>query len=199
MRLTRNRRITTVDPVRRPIMLPVRPALFTLLGVNTLVYALNGRGTETVDAAAWFALLMLFEAETRLPQPVCSRRNAAIMMTLRLLAASAIAWAAITFVREREWLDAANAWLWIGVVFVLELEIRAPALIARYRSITVAASIILYLSLALVALLWLARGDWFDGYDALLWIAAFALLELDLLGRLPAKPAGGIREPGQAD
>lgn len=168
-------------------MHPVKPALFVLLGINALVYALNGRGTETVDAAAWFALLLLFELEMRWPQQAARQHNAAIMMGLRLLAAGAIGWAAITFVREREWLDAVNAWLWIGVVVVLELEVRAPALIVRYRTIAVAASITLYAALTVVAAIWLVRGEWFDGYDALLWIAAFVLLELDLLGRLPVR------------
>ena len=168
-------------------MPPVKPALFALLGVNALVYALNGRDTETVDAAAWFALLLLFELEMRWPQWAAQRRNAFIMMGLRLLAAGAIAWAAITFVREREWLDAVNAWLWIGVVVVLELEVRAPALVTRHRKVVVAASVTLCLALTALAAIWLAQGEWFDGYDALLWIAAFALLELDLLGRLPAR------------
>jgi hypothetical protein len=34
----------------------------------------------------------------------------------------------------------------------------------------------------------LLQGSWFDGYDAALWIAAFALLELDLLQRSSANP-----------
>jgi len=34
--------------------------------------------------------------------------------------------------------------------------------------------------LALVAA-WLWRGDWFDAYDAALWLVAFATLEMDLL------------------
>ena len=169
-------------------MRAVKPVLFTLLGINVLVYALTGRGTAAVDAAAWFALLLLFELETHQLRRVSRRSNASIMTGLRFLAAGAIAWAAITFVREREWLDAANAWLWIGVVVVLELEVRAPALVARHRMMATTASIGLYLVLAVIAASWLAQGEWFDGYDALLWIAAFALVELDLLGRLPVRP-----------
>lgn len=169
-------------------MRAVKPVLFTLLGINALVYTLSGRSTEAVDATAWFALLLLFELEMRWLRQGSSRRSAAIMTGLRFLAAGAIAWAAITFVHEREWLDAANAWLWIGVVVVLDLEVRAPVLVARYRMMAAMASIGLYLVLAAIAATWLAQGEWFDGYDALLWIAAFALLELDLLGRLPVRP-----------
>ena len=165
-------------------------AMFTLLAVNAVIYAATGRVSETVDALAWFVLLVLFSVETRCPQWTHVPRNAVALDLLRLIAATAILWAAISFVREREWLDALNAWLWIGVVAVLELEVRAPAWIARHRQFAIVVSVSLYAALTLVAVAWLAQGAWFDGYDAVLWIAAFALLELDLLrshagGNLP--------------
>lgn len=165
----------------------VKPVLFALLGVNAAVYALNDRGTETLDAVAWFALLLLFEAETRWPCRTRMPGRGPVLLALRLAAATAIAWAAVTFVRESAWLDAVNAWLWIGVVIVLELEVRAPSTMARYRGAAVTLSMILYLGLVAVAVAWLVQREWFDGYDALLWVAAFALLERDLLGRLPGR------------
>lgn len=159
----------------------VRPALFALLAVNAAIYATMGRLAEGLDAIAWFALLVLFELETRWPDWTRRARNAAALDLLRLIAAASIAFAAAIFLREGEWLDALNAWLWIGVVAVLELEVRAPALIARHRRAVNRASMALYAALAAVALAWLAQGQWFDGYDAVLWIAAFALIEMDLL------------------
>lgn len=161
----------------------VKAALFALLGFNAAVYTVAGRGTETLDALAWFTLLLLFELEARCPQWTRIRRHAVALDLLRLMAAGAVLWAAVSFVREREWLDAANAWLWIGVVAVLELEVRAPAWIARHRQFAIVVSVSLYAALTLVAVAWLAQGAWFDGYDAVLWITAFALLELDLLRR----------------
>jgi len=161
----------------------VKPVLFALLGFNAVVYAAAGRGTEMLDALAWFALLLLFELETRCPRWTGVARNAIALDLLRLIAAGAVFWAAVAFVREDEWLDAANAWLWIGVVAVLELEVRAPAWVARYRRSAIAVSVALYGALAIVAAGWFTQGEWFDGYDAVLWIAAFALLELDLLRR----------------
>jgi hypothetical protein len=163
-------------------------AMFTLLAVNAAIYAAAGRASETVDALAWFVLLALFLVETRCPQWTRVPRNAVVLDLLRLIAAAAILWAAIFFVREREWLDAVNAWLWIGVVTVLELEVRAPAWIKRQRQWVIAFSAVLYAALAGVAVAWLLQGEWFDGYDAALWIAAFALLELDLLRRSSANP-----------
>lgn len=161
--------------------LPVRPLLFALLGLNAVIYALTGRSAEMLDAAAWFALLLLFELETRLPHWTSLPRNARILRLLRLAAAAVILWTAITFLLEREWLDAVNAWLWIGVVAVLELEVRAPAWFATHRTMAGRLSLTLYGALATVAAAWLIKGEWFDGYDAVLWIAAFALLEMELL------------------
>jgi hypothetical protein len=160
---------------------PVKPLLFALLGINAITYAAIGRSTEILDAAAWFALLVLFELETRWPDWTKRPGNAIVLQVLRLSAAAAILWTAITFLQEREWLDAINAWLWIGVVAVLEFEIRAPARFARHRKMAGRLSITLYGALALVAVAWFINGEWFDGYDAVLWIAAFALLEMELL------------------
>lgn len=169
--------------------MPLTIAIVSLLAINAAVYAYSGRASEGLDALAWFALLVLFAIETRCPQWTRFPRNAVALDLLRLIAASAILWAAISFVREQEWLDALNAWLWIGVVAVLELEVRAPAWITRHRRLAIAVSAALYGALAVVAAAWFVQGEWFDGYDAALWITAFALLELDLLRRIAKMPA----------
>lgn len=158
----------------------VRPLLFLLLAVNAAVYATTGRLSEGLDALAWYLLLALFELETRRPQWSRQPRVAATLDLLRLLAAAAVGIAAAVFLGEGEWLDATNALLWIGVVIVLELEVRLPQAVARHRRLLTGVSFGLYAALAAVALAWLLRGEWLDGYDALLWIAAFALIELDL-------------------
>lgn len=159
----------------------IKPAIFALLAVNAGIYAATGRFSEGLDAFAWFALLALFEIEARCPRWTRMPRNAIALNLLRLIAATAIAIAAFSYIREHEWLDAANAWLWIVVVAVLELQVRAPLPMIRHRAAFTAISLTLYGALAVVALAWLAHGEWLDGYDALLWIAAFALIEMDLL------------------
>ena len=164
-----------------PRAFPVKPLLFALLGLNAVIYATSGRSAEMLDAAAWFALLLLFELETRLPQWTQLPRNALVLRILRLIAAAAILWTAIIFVLEREWLDAVNAWLWIGVVALLELEIRASDWFALRRTMVGRVSAMLYGALGAVAAAWFISGEWFDGYDAVLWIAAFALVEMQLL------------------
>ena len=163
----------------------IKAALLLLLGINAAIYAATGRISETLEAFAWFTLLLLFELETRGPVWARHPRIKLALDGLRLLATTAIVWAATAFIEEGEWLDAANAWLWIGVVLLLELEIRAPDRMARWRRTTVAMAILLYTALTVVAAAWWLQGEWLDGYDAVLWIAAFVLLELDLLSRLP--------------
>ena len=167
----------------------IKPALFALLAVNAVIYATAGRAAEGLDALAWFVLLVLFEMETRWPHWTRVARNAAALDLLRLAATAGIAIAAAAYLREGEWLDAANAWLWIGVVAVLELEIRLPSLATRNRTTINVISYALFGALAAVALAWLAQGAWLDGYDAVLWIAAFALIETDLLRRAPQSSA----------
>lgn len=159
----------------------IKPAIFALLAINAGLYSVTGRFSETLDAFAWFTLLVLFEIETRRPRWTRLARNALVLELLRLIAAAGIAIAAFSFIREREWLDAVNAWLWIGVVAVLELQVRAPLFVARHRPFFTAISLTLYATLAVVALIWLLHREWLDGCDALLWIAAFALIEMDLL------------------
>ena len=39
----------------------------------------------------------------------------------------------------------------------------------------------LYAALALLVGVWAWRGDWLDAWDALVWLAAFAMIELDVL------------------
>lgn len=169
----------------------LKPALFVLLAINAGVYAAEGRLSEGLDALAWFVLLALFGIETRYPQWTRRARNAAALAVPRLIAAAGVAVAAFSYLSEHEWLDATNAWLWIAVVLVLEFQVRAPSLCARYRSAVTATSAVLYGALVVVALVWLAQDEWFDAYDALLWIAAFALIEMDLFklaGHMATQP-----------
>ncbi len=161
----------------------LRPALFALLAVNAAVYAASGRFSEGLDALAWYLLLVLFELEARCPNWTRRPRIAGMLGLLRALAAIAVVAAAAAYLQEHEWLDATNALLWISVVLVLELGVRMPATMVRHRRTLTLGSSLLYAALAAVALTWLLRGEWLDGYDALLWIAAFALIELDLFRR----------------
>jgi hypothetical protein len=171
--------------------------VYALLAADVVLYARYGRATELVDTAAWFVLLLLFEWETggwRMPDK--ARRPVHV---LRVLAALAIAWAVAGYAFEREWLDFANESVWLGVVALLELEVRlAPAakrLHRWHRWLTAA----LYAALVAFLLAWLTEGilgnealhALLDAWDALLWLVAFAAIELNVFGLGKAGRARG--------
>ena len=61
----------------------IKPAIFALLAVNAIIFATTGRASEGVDALAWFALLALFEVETRWPHWTHTPRYAAVLALAR--------------------------------------------------------------------------------------------------------------------
>lgn len=160
----------------------LKAAVFALLAANAAVYAATGTASEALDSTAWLALLAAFEFETGFAGRFAGGRLAAVLRGVRLVAAAAILAAGIGYVLDGEWLDAANIGLWIVVVALLEFEVRYPAATARHRSQFKAAVATLYSGLAALVFAWLWQRDWFDAYDAALWLVAFATIELNLVG-----------------
>ena len=60
---------------------------------------------------------------------------------------------------------------------------------ARHRRAFVFASVTLFTALVGLVLAWVLRREWFDAYDAALWLAAFAMLEAGLLDRIGKRRA----------
>lgn len=156
-------------------------AVYALLAANLAAYALLGRPNELLDAAAWLVLLALFEIETAHGAHL-SARALRLLHVLRLAAGTGVLAAAAGYLAEGEWLDAANAWLWVAVVILLEVEVRAPQALARRRAAFLVAAVVLYSALFLLVPTWLWQGEWLDAWDAMLWLAAFFVIELDVLG-----------------
>jgi len=155
-------------------------AVFLLLAANAVIYTGSGTANEALDSAAWFVLLVLFEVETAFGAVMQNRGAAFVIRLIRLLAALAIAAAALGYLRDGEWLDAINAMLWIGVVALLEFEVRRPRTALVHRAAFLAVAAALYSALAAVVLAWAWQGKWFDAYDALLWLVAFVAIELNV-------------------
>ena len=162
-----------------------KAGLYALLAWNTAVYAWSGTASEALDSSAWLVLLVSFELETGSG----ARGWTGVLRGCRLAAAAALILATVGYVRDGEWLDAANMGLWVAVVALLEYEVRRPAAAARGRTALVAVALVLYSGLAALVLAWAWRGEWFDAYDALLWLAAFATIEMNLLKFAPRRPA----------
>ncbi len=162
--------------------------IYALLAIDVVLYARYGRLTELIDTAAWLVLLLLFEWETggwRLPS-----RWLPALHGVRALAAVAVVVAVIGYALERVWLDFANEAVWLGVVALLELEVRLPPAAVRLHRVRRVLAAALYLALVGFLLTWAAMGfgeddpqaAWLDTWDALLWLVAFVAIELNVFG-----------------
>ena len=167
----------------------IKVVIFVLLTCNTAYYLAVGTVSEAVDTIAWFALLVLFQLETGFGGPHRVRTHA--IRAARLVAATAVGAALIGYFNDQAWLDVANTALWIAVVILLEFEMRYPHVTARHRVGFPATAVVLYGALAALIPVWAWQGEWFDAYDALLWLMAFALIEMDVLGI--SRPIAGIQ------
>jgi hypothetical protein len=175
-----------------------KTAVLTLLAANTVGFALFGRLSEAIDSLAWLVLLALLELETAYPHRMRERSVAALVRGGRIVAGVAVLVAAIGFAHENEWLDAVNAALWIAVVVLLEIEVRFLDVVERHRAPFAVVAGACYAGMAGLVLLWAWRGEWFDAYDALLWLVAFVTLEINVLGiaRGAARGDGGATVSG---
>lgn len=168
--------------------------MLALLALNAGVYLDSGTLNEGIDSIAWLTLLALFQLESGFGRVLHALSVIAAVHGIRFAALAAVAAAAAGFVYNNDWLDAANSMLWIAVVALLELEIRRPATVAAHRARFTAAAATLYSGLGALVLVWLWRGEWFDAYDATLWLVAFATIELKVLEA--ARRTGVEADPG---
>ena len=166
-----------------------KTAVFALLGVNLVLFHFFGTTTQTLDTAAWLVLLVLFEIETANRIRLDGWRQPALR-TARLIAGAAVVAAAIGYVLEAAWLDALNAWLWLVVVVLLEVEVRFPQLVSLQRKGFVAATGVVYGALLVLVAVWAWQGDWLDAWDALLWLIAFFAIEMNVLDGAGRKQNG---------
>jgi hypothetical protein len=159
-------------------------AVFLLLIANTAVFIVQGTASEGLDSAAWLILLLLFELETAQGKTLASRAAVFVVHNARFVAGVAVVFAAIGYLGENDWLDAANAWLWIAVVVLLEAQIRFAERLAPFRVSIETVAAMLYLALGVLVFAWAWRKVWFDAYDAALWLLAFATIEMNLLRKV---------------
>jgi len=177
-----------VPSTARPTHIWLKAGLFALLACNAIVYTRSGTLSEALDTTAWLVLLVLFELETDFGWVARGGWQASAVRGARLIAAAAVTAAAAGYVAEKEWLDAINAGLWIALVVVFESQVRFPALAVRHGLAYTVAACVFYAGLGALALVWMWRGEWFDAYDALLWLAALVIVEMNILRKL-ARPS----------
>ncbi|MDR0182853.1 hypothetical protein [Lysobacter arvi] len=162
--------------------------IYALLAADVVLYSLYGRLTELIDTAAWLVLLMLFEWETG-GWPLRARWIP-VMHGVRLLASVAVVVAVVGYALERVWLDFFNEVTWLGVVALLELEVRLPRDAVRLHRLRRGLAAVLYVALVGFLITWATMGfgdenpqaAWLDTWDALLWLVAFVVIELNVFG-----------------
>jgi len=157
-----------------------KAGVFVLLIANTIVFYAHGTASEALDAIAWLTLLALFELETGTEDRLSTRGAVVATHAVRLCAGAGVAVAAAGYYIEHAWLDAANTSIWIAIVIVLELKVRFPEWFTRRGFTTGSIAIVLYSTLFGLVIAWAWRGEWFDAYDAALWIFAFATIEANI-------------------
>ncbi len=165
----------------------LKALLFALLAADLAYFVLTGATSKAMDAAAWLTLLGLFEAESRLGARPRHAYAVLALRTARLLAAAGVILAMLRYLLEDNALDSVNSVLWIGVVIMLETQFRRPQFVARFRTAVKSVAVVLYGGLAVLVVIWAWRGAWLDAYDALLWLIAFAWLELGAGSVQPAR------------
>jgi hypothetical protein len=84
-------------------------------------------------------------------------------------------------------LNFANSILWIGLIGLLEMEVRAPTTVENHSKLYWLASVLVFTGLISMVALSFWLGAVLDGFNNMLWIVAFALIEVDLFSFLKFK------------
>lgn len=160
--------------------------ILALLTLNAFIYALVDTFTGMVDAFVWLVLLLLYEVKTNQNNLPVSE---AVLQIVRNALILIIVLVFFSYMFNGEWLDVINTLLWLALVVLMEMEVRWQNLVVQHRRLFWLMTIATFLGLVGTAGLWFWQGAWLDGYDAVLWIAAFALVEVDIFHFLKRRPA----------
>lgn len=151
-------------------------AILALLTLNIGIYAAVDTMTTAVDALVWVILLVMFELETVKAAPF----NETTLHAVRNVLIVVIALVFGSYVRDNEWLDVFNSLLWFALIVLLELEVRWRSLVEQHRQVFWLMTLAVFAGLIGMVVAWLMQSAWLDAYDALLWIAAFGVIEVDI-------------------
>ncbi len=88
-------------------------------------------------------------------------------------------------IQKLAWVDVFNATAWLVVVFLFQIEVvlkQANKLTRRRLVITMVWKSAAYLVLFSCAIYWTVYSAFIDSWDAWLWLLAFILIDLNMLG-----------------
>ncbi|MGZ8225737.1 MAG: hypothetical protein ACXWT3_03745 [Methylococcaceae bacterium] len=158
-------------------------AILALLALNAVIYAVVDTWTSAIDALIWLTLLVLYELEANGVKAVAENT----LQTIRNVLIVIIALVFVSYVQSNEWLDVINSALWFALIALLELEVRWPDKAFEYRQAYWLATVAVFTGLIALVIAWAWQSAWLDVYDAVLWIVAFASIEIDIFQFLQRK------------
>lgn len=155
----------------------LRLTIALLLTLNAFLYAALDSVISAVDAFAWLALLLSFELETAgLPPQLSDTRLHLIRNGLLVI----IVLVTFAYLLTGDLLNICSELLWLALIGLLEMEVRTPGLIEQHQRVYWLASVVVFVGLITMVGISAWMGAVLDAYNNLLWIIAFALVEVDL-------------------
>lgn len=175
-------------------------SVYALLTFNILLFLIHGTAHEALDSFGWVILLGTFEYEsTSLDEVYASKLEKWGLFTFQCIGYGLAIYATTQYFVEGEWVDLLNSVTWLAVCAFLAYDVYAAG---DYHGsewkVRNAAKGVLYTMLVGVALWWGWEGmqeesglvGLLDFYDAALWIACFAVIELNVFDyERPEEPA----------
>ncbi len=158
-------------------------AILALLTLNAVIYAMVDTLTSTIDAWVWLVLLVLYELEANNTAPMAETT----LHGIRNVSIIVIGLVFVSYVHDREWMDVINSVLWFLLIALLELEVRWPDKVSKYRQSYRLTTMTVFAGLITVAIDWAYQSAWLAVYDTTLWIVAFASIEMDIFQLLQRK------------
>ena len=131
-----------------------RLAAVAVVGAAAVGYVYQSEWLNAVNTGLWIAVVVLLELEVRHPRAVARPRDTLAERPVAGTGAKARCPQTAGFASNES---------------------------ARRRAWFAITAATLYAALGFLVLVWAWRGEWFDAYDALLWLTAFAMIEMDVL------------------
>jgi hypothetical protein len=175
-------------------------SVYALLTFNILLFLLHGTMHEALDSLGWVLLLATFEYEsTSLDEVYASKKEKWGLFAVQCVGYGLAVYATWQYYAGGEWVDLLNAVTWLLVCAVLAYDVYSPGDYGGAEwKVRNAIKGVLYAILVSVAVWWGYEGlqegtgltALLDFYDAALWIACFAVIELNVFDyERPEEPA----------